>query len=110
MNVTVRRCVAMLAQGALAFVLVAAGADQALAQAYPSRPIRIVVPFPPGGAVDFYARVLQAPLGDALGKAVIIDNKAGASGMIGAEQVAKSPPDGYTLLLGNVASLAMNVG
>jgi tripartite-type tricarboxylate transporter receptor subunit TctC len=60
--------------------------------------------------VDFYARVAQAPLTDALGQAVIIDNKAGASGMIGAEQVAKAPPDGYTLLLGNIASLAINVG
>ena len=110
MNVTVRRCVATLAQVVLAFALVALSAGQTLAQPYPSRPIRIVVPFPPGGAVDFYARVVQAPLTDALGQAVIIDNKAGASGMIGAEQVAKAAPDGYTLLLGNIASLAINVG
>ncbi|MFO1304568.1 MAG: tripartite tricarboxylate transporter substrate binding protein [Burkholderiales bacterium] len=80
------------------------------AQAFPSRPIRLVVPFPPGGAVDFYARVVQQPLSDLLGQTVVVENKAGASGMVGAEAVAKSAPDGYTLLLGNIASLAINVG
>ena len=85
-------------------------AVHAFGQAYPARPIRLVVPFPPGGAVDFYARVVQQPLSEALGQQLVIDNKAGASGMVGAESVAKSPPDGYTLLLGNIASLAINVG
>ena len=85
-------------------------AVKAFGQAYPARPIRLVVPFPPGGAVDFYARVVQQPLSEALGQQLVIDNKAGASGMVGAEIVAKSPPDGYTLLLGNIASLAINVG
>ena len=80
------------------------------AQPYPSRPVRIVVPFPPGGAVDFYARVVQQPVSELLGQPVIIDNRAGASGMVGADHVAKSAPDGYTLLLGNIASLAINVG
>src|SRR5450631_1255521 len=80
------------------------------AQAYPSKPIRVVVPFPPGGAVDFFARVVQMPLTEMLGQPLIIENKGGASGMIGADAVAKSPPDGYTLLLGNIASLAINVG
>ena len=83
---------------------------QAFAQAYPSKPIRLVVPFPPGGAVDFYARAVQGPLSAELGQQVIIDNRAGASGMIGADNVAKSAPDGYTLLLGNIACLATNVG
>jgi len=82
----------------------------ATAQAFPQKPIRLIVPFPPGGAVDFYARVVQQPLSELLGQAVIIENKSGASGMVGAEAVAKSPPDGYTLLLGNIASLAINVG
>jgi tripartite-type tricarboxylate transporter receptor subunit TctC len=82
----------------------------ALAQVYPTKPIRLVVPFPPGGAVDFYARVVQQPLGELLGQPVVIDNKVGASGMIGADIVAKAAPDGYTLLLGNIASLAINVG
>ena len=85
-------------------------AVQVFGQAYPARPIRLVVPFPPGGAVDFYARVVQQPLSEALGQQLVIDNKAGASGMVGAEIVAKSPPDGYKLLLGNIASLAFNVG
>ena len=80
------------------------------AQPFPSKPIRVVVPFPPGGAVDFFARVVQGPLSENLGVPVIIENKAGASGMIGAEFVAKAPADGYTLLLGNIASLAINVG
>jgi len=80
------------------------------AQTYPSKPIRIVVPFPPGGAVDFYARTVQQPLSEALGQTVVIDNRVGASGMVGADHVAKSAPDGYTLLLGNIASLAINVG
>ena len=80
------------------------------AAAFPERPIRLVVPFPPGGAVDFFARVVQAPLAELLGQPIVIDNKAGASGMLGAGIVAKSAPDGYTLLLGNIASLAINVG
>src|SRR4029434_3226586 len=73
-------------------------------------PIRVIVPFPPGGAVDFYARVVQPPLSEMLGQPIVIENKSGASGMGGAELVAKSAPDGYTLLLGNIASLAINVG
>lgn len=81
-----------------------------LAQAYPNKPIRLVVPFPPGGAVDFYARVVQPGLAEALGQPVVIDNKSGASGMLGAGMVAQAAPDGYTLLLGNIASLAINVG
>ena len=98
-----------LARMTLAAVLALAAAV-ASGQSYPSKPIRIIVPFPPGGAVDFYARVVQEPLSEALGQPVIIDNRAGASGMIGADIVAKAPPDGYTLLLGNIASLAINVG
>lgn len=82
----------------------------AFGQAYPAKPIRLVVPFPPGGAVDFYARVVQQPLSEMLGQPVVIENKSGASGMVGADAVAKSAPDGYTLLLGNIASLAINVG
>lgn len=91
-------------------LLALAVAAQAAGQAFPGKPIRLVVPFPPGGAVDFYARVVQQPLSEALGQTVVIDNRAGASGMVGAELVAKSAPDGYTLLIGNIASLAINVG
>jgi tripartite-type tricarboxylate transporter receptor subunit TctC len=90
--------------------LLALAAMPVHAQSFPSRPIRVVVPFPPGGAVDFYARIVQQPVGEILGQPLVIESKPGASGMIGADLVAKSPPDGYTLLLGNIAALAINPG
>ena len=89
---------------------VAFAATTALAQPYPTKPIRLIVPFPPGGAVDVYARTVQAALAENLGQTIVIENKTGASGMIGADSVAKAAPDGYTVLVGNVATLAMNVG
>jgi tripartite-type tricarboxylate transporter receptor subunit TctC len=91
-----------------AFALLVAGG--AFAQGYPVKPIRLVVPFPPGGAVDFYARAVQQQLSETLGQTVVIENRAGASGMVGIDLVAKAAPDGYTLALGNIASLAINVG
>ena len=94
----------------LGAVITLCAASSALAQSYPSKPVRLIVPFPPGGAVDYYARAVQNRLGETLGQPVVIENRAGAGGMIGAELVAKSPPDGYTLLIGNIAALAMNVG
>lgn len=94
----------------IACTLAAAIVPTASAQAYPTRPVRLIVPFPPGGAVDAYARAVQPALAENLGQPIVIENKAGASGMIGAELVAKAPPDGYTLLVGNVATLAMNAG
>jgi len=83
---------------ALALTLWLAGAGAGFAE-YPERPIRLLVPFPPGGAVDIVARVMTAKLSEDLGKPFIIENKAGAGGIICTDAVAKSPPDGYTLLL-----------
>src|SRR3954470_15154228 len=82
----------------------------AFAQPYPAKPIRLVVPFPPGGPADSVARVLAQKLNDALGQQVVVDNRAGATGTIGAGIVAKSPPDGYTLLLGTSNEIAMSPG
>ena len=85
-------------------------AATACGQTYPSKPIRLVVPFPPGGPADAVARPLAQKLTDTLGQPVVIDNRPGATGTIGASFVAKSPPDGYTLLLGTSNELAMSPG
>jgi len=83
-------------------------AGSALAQAYPSKPIKFVVPFPPGGNLDFVARTLQPKMQEVLGQPVLIDNKGGAAGMIGLEFASKQPGDGYTIVLGNTGTIAIN--
>ena len=80
----------------------------ALAQAWPAKPLRIVVNFPPGGAADVIARAVAPGLGDALGQQVVIENRPGAGGNIGADAVAKSPADGYTLLMGSGGTVSIN--
>jgi tripartite-type tricarboxylate transporter receptor subunit TctC len=80
----------------------------AFAQAYPARPVTLVVPFPPGGGTDTGGRIIAEQLGKRWNQTVIIDNKGGAAGMIGADIVAKAKPDGYTLLLGNIGTQAIN--
>jgi tripartite-type tricarboxylate transporter receptor subunit TctC len=75
-------------------------ASPAPAQAYPARPIRLIVPWPPGGGVDIAARTIQPKMAEQLGQALVVDNRAGASGVIGTQLAARSPADGYTILLG----------
>jgi tripartite-type tricarboxylate transporter receptor subunit TctC len=97
-----------LASIALAISLVALPVASAFAQAYPAKPIRVVVPFPPGGTSDIIGRTLGQKLSEAWKQPVIMDNRAGVAGSIGAAVAAKSPPDGYTLLVGNVGPIAVN--
>jgi tripartite-type tricarboxylate transporter receptor subunit TctC len=97
------RIVAHLA--ALSALLAASGG--ALAQSYPVKPIRLIVPFPPGGPTDTHSRWAGQQLNAAFGQPVVVDNRAGAGGIIGTEAVAKAPPDGYTLLGGNPGPLTI---
>ena len=76
--------------------------------AFPSRPVTLVVPFPPGGGTDTGARIVAQKLGAKWGQTVIVENKGGAAGMIGADMVAKAKPDGYTILMGNIGTQAIN--
>ncbi len=92
-----------LVRAALAAAALALTAGSAFAQ-YPDKSIRLVVPYPPGGATDVIGRVMAQKLGAALGQTVVVDNRAGAAGSLGAAVVAKEKPDGYTLLMGALTS------
>lgn len=85
-----------IALAAALFALPAAG------QTYPARPIRLVAPFPPGGSIDVVGRLLAAKLSESLGQQIVVDNRSGASGILGSEAVMNSPPDGYTLLINTI--------
>jgi tripartite-type tricarboxylate transporter receptor subunit TctC len=78
------------------------------AQTYPSRPVRMIIPFAPGGASDFVGRIIQPRMGELLGQLIVIENRGGAAGNIGLEAAAKSDPDGYTIFLGNIGTIAIN--
>src|SRR6185503_6814709 len=75
---------------------------------YPNKPIRMIVPFAPGGASDFVGRIIQPRMGELLGQQIVVENRPGASGNIGLDAAAKSAPDGYTFFLGNVGTIALN--
>ena len=83
-------------------------AGDAGAQSYPTKPIRLIVPYPAGGATDFFARLVFPKLGEALGQSVVVENRPGAGTAIGASEVARSAPDGYTILLGDAGTYAFN--
>jgi len=90
------------------FLVTLAGTLPACAQEYPRKAIRLIVPFAPGGGNDTVARAIAQSAGASLGQPVVVDNRAGAGGMLGAELAARAPPDGYTLFLGGVGSHAIN--
>jgi tripartite-type tricarboxylate transporter receptor subunit TctC len=79
-----------------------------LGQTYPNKPVRMIVPFAPGGASDFVGRILQPRLSELLGTQIVVENRPGASGNIGLDAAAKAAPDGYTIFLGNVGTIALN--
>jgi tripartite-type tricarboxylate transporter receptor subunit TctC len=88
-----------------AFIVSSASAQED----FPSKPIRMVVPFAPGGETDIFCRAIAQRLGEVLGQNIIVDNRAGATGIVGSEHVARSAPDGYTLIFGTAATHALNV-
>jgi len=90
----------------LCFLVVMGGA--ATAQTFPSRPVRIVIGFPPGGGIDIVARLMAPKLTEQLGQPVIIDNKPGANGVLGMDFVAQAPADGHTLFLGTLGNFSIN--
>lgn len=82
----------------------------AFTQGYPSKPVKMIIPFAPGGASDHVGRIIQPRLGELLGQPIVVENRAGASGNIGLEAAARAAPDGYTIYLGNVGTVAINPG
>ena len=81
----------------------------AFGQAYPNKPIRLIIPFAPGGSTDIIGRIMSAKLSPILGQPVVVDNKAGAGGSIGAAEIAKAVPDGYTIGMGSVSTMGTNI-
>ena len=91
------------------FVFGILGGEYVFAQSYPTKAIRMIVPYPPGGGTDIVGRMVAQKLSESLGQQVVVDNRGGATGSIGAELAAKAAPDGYTVLMGNIAPNAINV-
>ena len=98
----------LLVTSAVSAQTASTSSGQGAATSYPTRPVRLIVPYPPGGNVDITARTIGPPLGEALGQIVVVDNRPGAGGNLGANIVAKAAPDGYTLLMGSSGPLSIN--
>jgi tripartite-type tricarboxylate transporter receptor subunit TctC len=94
---------------ALVIISLLAFSAAAAAQSFPARPIRLIIPYPPGGNVDITARMIGPGLGEALGTTIVVDNRAGGGGNLGANLVARAAPDGHTLLMGSSGPLSINV-
>src|SRR6185369_11957078 len=92
----------------IAVAMLATFTAGALAQSWPAKPVRFIVPYPPGGTSDILARTIGQKLGDALGQTIVVENKPGANGNVGAEFVAKAAPDGYTFLLADIGAIAIS--
>lgn len=100
-----KKCVGMIAA---CLAIASAGTTYGAQDSYPSRPVRMIVPFAPGGASDFVGRIIEPHLNKALKQSIVIDNRTGASGYVGVEVASQAPPDGYTVLLGNIGTMAIN--
>ena len=96
----------VLIAASCAIAVAPAGFAGAQSQTYPSKPVRVIVPFPPGGSVDLIARLVAPQLSESLGQQIVIDNRSGASGNIGTELVARAAPDGYTLMVHTIPLVA----
>jgi tripartite-type tricarboxylate transporter receptor subunit TctC len=94
-------------RGVCAITLALAGLGMVQAQSYPTKPVRLIVPFPAGGATDLFARTLSQKIGEKLGQSVVVENRPGAGGTLGADLAAKASPDGYTLLLSTSSTHSM---
>jgi tripartite-type tricarboxylate transporter receptor subunit TctC len=98
------------ALGSALLLLFGAGASAEDTDNYPTRPVMMIVPFAPGGASDFVARIIQHGVGEILGQQIVVDNRPGAAGIIGTEVAARAAPDGYTAFLGNIGTVSINPG
>lgn len=103
-----QRSAGSIARIFMLMVLGVAVACSAAAQSYPNRVIRMIVPFPPGGGSDYMARIIQSRLADNIGQNIVIDNRGGAGGTVGSDMAAKATPDGYTIVMGSVATHAIS--
>src|SRR5262245_56738722 len=108
MNHRLRTVALALFAGAFAAVAVQPGHAAEDPAKWPTQPIRMIVPFAPGGASDFAARLLQPGLSQALGQEIVVENRAGAAGNVGMDVAARAAPDGYTVFLGNVGTISIN--
>ena len=106
-RIKIRSTIAALA-AALVTLHFALAPSAGHAQAWPSKPVRLVAPFPPGSSIDLIARMIGPPMGEKLGQSIVIENKVGAGGNVGIDVVAKSPPDGYTAVMGALSTHAVN--